>query len=194
MRTKTVLALGLLLTLASAGCARGSGNDPGVATANGANPTASASASAAAGDNTDIALKFAQCMRAQGMTWFPDPQAGGKMSVRIPSSVTKEKMDAATEACKKYAPNGGAAPKMDAAALEKMRQYAECMRENGVANFPDPSAGGGLSIDLGKLGMSPDDPKFVAADKACSKYTPAGGSTGTANGSGSGQSLSGASS
>jgi hypothetical protein len=175
MRTRTVLALGLLLTMASAGCARdGNGDDTGVATANGGNPTASASASAATGDNADAALKFSQCMREHGMTWFPDPKPGGEMAVNIPPGAPKDKVDAAMEACKKYAPNGGEPPKMDAAAIEQARQMAKCMRENGVPNFPDPDANGQLKIDGNKLGAGPGDSTFEKADKICSKYRPAG--------------------
>lgn len=175
MRTRMVLALGLLLTMASAGCARdGNGNDPSVASANGANPTASASASAATGDNADAGLKFAQCMRQHGITEFPDPKPGGEMAVKISPNTPKQKMDAAMEACKKYAPNGGNPPKMDAAAIEQARQMAKCMRENGVPNFPDPDPNGLFKIDGNKLGTGPGDAKFDAAEKACAQYRPSG--------------------
>jgi len=173
-RNKTVLALSLLLSLATAGCARGGDDNTGVATANGGNPTASASASAATGDNGDNALKFSQCMREQGMTWFPDPKPGGGLQINIPQGTDKAKVDKAMEACKEYAPNGGDAPKMDPAAIEQARQMAKCMRENGVKNFPDPQPDGSLQLDGDKVGMGPGDPTFDAADKACSKYRPSG--------------------
>ena len=172
-----VLALGLLLTLVSAGCARGGTDDTGVATASGAKPTASASASAAPGDDTDAPVKFAQCMRAEGISWFPDPKPGGGMSVSIPNGTDKAKVDKAMEACKKYAPNGGVAPKPDAAALEQARQMSKCMRENGVPKFPDPKADGSIQIDGSKVGMGPGDPTFDAAEKACAKYQPKGAVT-----------------
>lgn len=180
MRTRMVLALGLLLTMASAGCARdGNSNDTGVASANGGNPTASASASAATGDNAESALKFSQCMREHGLTWFPDPTSDGKMAVKIPQGTPKEKVDAAQEACKKYAPNGGQPPKLDAAALEQARQMSKCMRENGVPNFPDPDPNGQLKVDGNKVGVGPGDPKFDAAQKACAKYQMGGPGGGT---------------
>jgi hypothetical protein len=173
MRTRMVLALGLLLTMASAGCARDdNGNDPTVASAVGGNPTASASASAAADAASE--MTFAQCMRAHGMTWFPDSKSDGGMAVNIPKDTPKAKMDAAQEACKKYLPNGGEPAKLDAAALEQARQVAKCMRENGVPNFPDPDANGDTSIDGNKVGGGPGDPGFDAAAKACAKYQPVG--------------------
>jgi len=178
MRTRTLLALSLLLMAVPAGCARGSTDDTGVATANGGgNPTASASASAGTDDNTDMALKFAQCMRQNGITWFPDPKPGGGMSVGVPKGVDQAKVDKAMEACKKYAPNGGVAPKPDAAMLEMARQMAKCMRENGVPKFPDPKPDGSIQINGNEVGMGPGDPTFDAAEKACSKYVPKGAVT-----------------
>jgi len=177
MRTRTLLALSLLLIAVPAGCARGSTDDTGVATANGGNPTASASASAGTGDNADVALKFAQCMRQNGLSWFPDPKPGGGMELSPPKGTDLAKVDKAIEACKKYAPNGGDAPKPDAAAIEQARQMAKCMRENGVPKFPDPKADGSIRIDGSKVGMGPGDPTFDAAEKACAKYQPKGAVT-----------------
>jgi hypothetical protein len=62
---------------------------------------------------------------------------------------------------------------------ETALKYARCMRGQGV-NMPDPklSGNGGLTFQAGPgpksnssgrtgLGVSPDSPKFQAADKAC---------------------------
>ena len=46
------------------------------------------------------------------------------------------------------------------------------MRSDGVANFPDPSTGGGISISSGS-GIDPNSPQFQAAGKACRQYFPA---------------------
>jgi hypothetical protein len=56
--------------------------------------------------------------------------------------------------------------------LEQMRQMAKCMRENGVPDFPDPSAEGGIRLDAGKLGAGPGDPVFDKAQQKCDKYMP----------------------
>jgi len=168
MRTTRILALGLLLT-AVAGCA-GTNGGAQVASAGGATPTASTSAAAARDE--DAPLKFAQCMREQGITWFPDPDAGGRTSIKVPESQSKEKFEAAMTACNKYAPNGGDHGKADPEQLEQARQMAKCMRENGVKNFPDPQPDGSLRIDGGKVGMGPGDPTFDKAEQACAKYLP----------------------
>ena len=171
MRTRTVLALSLLLPTALAGCARGAtGNDPGVASAANGKPTPSASVSAQPAG--DAPLKYSQCMREHGMTWFPDPKKDGEMTLRIPDGIDKSKMDAAEQACRQWAPNGGNAPKLDAAALEQLRLMAKCMRENGVPNFPDPKPDGQLAISADQVGAGPGDPTFDKAEKICDKYRP----------------------
>ncbi|HEV8173805.1 MAG TPA: hypothetical protein VGP91_09155 [Actinoplanes sp.] len=173
MRTTGALALMLMLTLA--GCAARNGGD-GVATANG-KPTATASSQPSTNDE-DAPLKFAQCMRQHGMSWFPDPQPGSRgMQIKIPPGQDKAKVDAAMEACKKYMPGGGEPGKLDPQALEQARQMAKCMREHGVPNFPDPNANGQIQIDGNKLGMAPGDPTFDAAEKACAQYAPKGSAT-----------------
>jgi hypothetical protein len=175
MRTWRILALGVLLTAAAAGCGGPAVGDQ-VASAGGT-PTASGAAASAAADqrDEDAPLKFAQCMREHGMTWFPDPQPGGGIQIKIPKGMDKEKFDAAMEACKKWAPDGGDHGPADPQMLEQARQMAKCMRENGVENFPDPQPDGSLRVDGGKVGMGPGDPTFDKAEQACSKFMPGAG-------------------
>jgi len=169
MRIRTALALSLLLTLA--GCAAPTDGN-GVATVAG-KPTATAPSATAATNDRDAQLKFAQCMREHGMTWFkdPDPSVNG-VRINVPAGQDKAKVDAAMAACKKFMPNGGTPPKMSPEMLEQGRQMAKCMREHGFPNFPDPKPDGGIQIDGNKLGGGPGQPKFDAAEKACDKYRP----------------------
>jgi hypothetical protein len=164
----------LILLLMLAGCAART-DGTGVATAAG-KPTATASSAPAAQNDKDAQLKFSQCMREQGITWFPDPKpGGGGMQIQVPQGTDKTKMDAAMAACKKYMPNGGEPPKPDAATLEQMRQMSKCMRENGVPNFPDPNPNGQMQLDANKLGgVGPGNATFDAAQKKCEKYAPKG--------------------
>jgi hypothetical protein len=168
MRTARVLALGLLLTLAASGCGKADDDGGGVASAGGtATPTSSA---AAAEQEADAPLKFSQCMREQGITWFPDPEPAGKgMRLAIPKGADKGKMEKAMEACKKYAPNGGEPRKLNPEELEKARQMAQCMRDHGVKDFPDPQPDGNIRM-LGDKG--PGDPTFDKAMEACQQYGP----------------------
>jgi hypothetical protein len=157
--------------LGLAGCGGAGAKDPQVASAQ--TSTAKPSASASASADPDAMLHFSQCMRAQGITWFPDP-VDGKMEVAAPKGTDHTKMDAAQEACKKFLPNGGEPPKMSAEQLEQARNMAKCMRENGIPNFPDPDPNGELAIDASKLGAGPGDPTFDKAEKACAQYAPKG--------------------
>jgi hypothetical protein len=186
MRLRMVLAVGLMLALASAGCAHGTDDSAGVATAQSGAPAASSSPTSAAGHDEATALKFSQCMRQHGMTWFPDPQTDGRLTITLPKGVTPEKLKVAQEACKQYAPGGPSDGKADPKAVEQARKVAQCMRENGVPNFPDPDPNGGITIDKNKLGTGPGDPTFDKADAACSKFRPSpppgSGGTGKSDG------------
>jgi len=53
--------------------------------------------------------------------------------------------------------------------------FAQCMRDHGITNFPDPTSEGDLEFDAGALGLLADSPQFQAADEACKKYLPNGG-------------------
>ncbi len=58
------------------------------------------------------------------------------------------------------------------ASVNPQLAFAECMRSHGVANFPDPSAGGAINIP-DALGHSP---AFQSAAQTCrSKLRPGGG-------------------
>lgn len=175
MRISGTWRLGLVLAVAVAGCGQAPAGDR-VASAGGT-PTAGASTAAAAGGgDKDRALRFSQCMRDQGLTWFPDPEpVGGGLRLELPKGTDKAKVDAAMAACKKYSPDGGERKPADPQQLERMRQMAQCMRDNGVLKFPDPDPDGGLRIDGGKLGMGPGDPTFDKAERACAKYGPGDG-------------------
>lgn len=174
MRTRKGLVWALL-ALTLAGCGTADDGD-GVATADGRGK-ASSSATADGLTDRERVLKFAKCMRENGVPDFPDPEIDeeGRTQMKMGEGGTpREKVDAAMQKCKKHLPNGGEPPKPDPEQLEKLRKYAKCMRENGVPDFPDPDPDGGLRIDGDKLDIKPDDPRFQAAEKACAKYGPDG--------------------
>ena len=49
--------------------------------------------------------------------------------------------------------------------LEALVKFSQCMRENGVADFPDPDAGGGYN--LRGISSGPNDPRIAAAMDIC---------------------------
>ena len=57
--------------------------------------------------------------------------------------------------------------------------YSQCMRSNGVANFPDPQALGGGSFKLHVQRDAISNPRFQAASSACKHLLPAVGQVGS---------------
>jgi hypothetical protein len=57
----------------------------------------------------------------------------------------------------------------DTANAQKAVKFAECMRANGVSEFPDPSASGGFTIDgiVNGSSLDPNTPAFEQAISAC---------------------------
>jgi len=196
-----------------AGCG-GGGKSPGVANVSTSSTTSSHSSSTASGSggstalsgggpqsgsapggpqsgfaiasaNPQQALKLSECMRANGVPNFPDPNGQGVIQGNSsegldPSSPQFQK---AQRTCAKDAPGGGAAPspaqmaKAQAAALA----FSKCMRSHGEPDFPDPqfSSGGGVSIKIsahagggGNNGLDPRSPIFQKAQQACGSLLP----------------------
>lgn len=50
--------------------------------------------------------------------------------------------------------------------------FSQCMRTNGVPNFPDPKGGGGIQLSAG---MNPKAPAFESAQAKCKHLLPGGG-------------------
>jgi hypothetical protein len=166
----------LVLTLAVAACA-GGGNDPsdGVASLGGSD-TPTSTTRPGGGDLKQAALAYARCMREHGID-MPDPKFDGneRVAQQLPAGVGPDdpKFKAAHQACKQHLPGGGEPQKVDPQVQRQMLAFARCMREHGV-NIPDPKPGGGIEIGP-EAGVSPDDPKFKAAQRACQQYEPKGG-------------------
>jgi hypothetical protein len=90
-----------------------------------------------------------------------------------PSSVARIGKTTSTIA----APPAGTTPTNSAIAAkqyERALKYSQCMRAHGIADFPDPSAGGGIQLSAGgpNSDLNPGNPTFVAAQNACQKYSP----------------------
>ena len=105
--------------------------------------------------NAQKAVKFAKCMRRNGVSEFPDPGASGKLT--IDGVVNGSSLDPgapafkqAISACKALEPAGfmgsKRSPRQQSAGLE----FARCIRENGVRDFPDPTPNGPL-VDTNRI-------------------------------------------
>lgn len=160
-------AAGIVLLTAACGgspAATGSGNSSSAGSSPGS-PQAT-------GSPQSRQLAFARCMRAHGITDFPDsgspiqPSPGSDLNPDNPT------YQAARQACRALQPVMHPDPSQAAQSLADALKFARCMREHGITNYPDPGPhsgpGGGPGIDL--RGVDVHSPQFQAATGACRQY------------------------
>lgn len=125
--TATALAL---ITAVGAGCGSSPGSDGG-GSASGATERPAPS--------REQAVKFAECLRQNGVSDYPDPDASGETSygVSVPVSV----WTSAVRACKDLQPPGALSAEMTPEEQDDALLFAECVRGNGIKDFPDPVDG-----------------------------------------------------
>ncbi len=161
MRTKLrPLAALVMIALISAGCSNApadTGNE---------NNTA---------DTTQYAkaVKFSECMRKNGVRKFPDPDASGRLTIDQvvndssvdPNSPAWKK---AITACKDLQPSGFTGNKRSAGDQKKALKFAQCIRDNGVKDFPDPDPDGPL-VDTNRIPSSATDGGMSTLNAAMKK-------------------------
>ena len=96
-------------------------------------------------------MKFAECMRANGVPHFPDPDPKGEVNFGV--DVTPEVFTKAVDACKALKPPGALSSKRTPKEQSASLRFAQCVREHGVKDFPDPVNGEPL-IDTTKIPSS----------------------------------------
>ena len=114
---------------------------------------------------------FSGCMRANGEPSFPDPNAQGVISADSLDRGSAQ-FQRALQACRKDMPGGTPTPAQQAQDLRQGLALSDCMRRNGVPNFPDPrsGAGGAMVIRIApNSGIDPQSPQFQKAQQACRK-------------------------
>ncbi|HEU5161475.1 MAG TPA: hypothetical protein VFU43_31075 [Streptosporangiaceae bacterium] len=165
--TPPLVALAIFLPMLAA-CG-GSGDSSGGSGAT--TPPAAAAGGGAAGEDTDQYVKFAQCMRKNGLPQWPDPVDGTKFRLKLGTvDPNSPQFKAATRKCRPLAPPGwGGDSTLSPAEQARALKYAQCMRKNGVPKFRDPQGG---ALDPGDV--DPDSPQFKAADQKCQSLRPTG--------------------
>jgi hypothetical protein len=134
-------------------------------------------------------LKFSQCMRANGVSNFPDPGSTGGVQINQSSNVNggspttsingvevnSPDFHTASAKCQHLMPQP---PPLSAAQVARIRaqglKLAQCMRAHGV-NFADPDiqagpGGRGIQVKIGGGGpgsVDPQSPAFQSAMRAC---------------------------
>ncbi|MGP3960148.1 hypothetical protein ACTWPT_29490 [Nonomuraea sp. 3N208] len=161
MRARALITLAAA-TMLLAGCGGAAAGGSDVASVTGTGNQAAASPKPSE-DPHERALKYAQCMRENGID-MPDPEPGKGVMMRLDKNTPRETMQKAQEACKQYAPSGQTAGGGDPKRAEALRKVAQCMRDNGVEKYPDPE--GGMMRITGDVGQDPD---FKSAQEKCQK-------------------------
>jgi hypothetical protein len=172
MTSRPLIALAVLTALAGGLAACSSGGR--------ATPAASASS---AGTNVEqqalaVGRRFGQCGRDHGFPNFPDPVIyRGKLGYPDAPQETRdqEQQVLAIPECKailgETPPLPDNRPAPSAADLRKLRDFAKCVREHGIPEWPDPKSDGTFPI-LGTpiQAEAKTSQRFQSATEACRQY------------------------
>jgi hypothetical protein len=178
MRRPTVPLVTLVIFVVMVGACSSAPKSPGVA-GQGSTNTNRAPAN---GPQSSRALaemtSYSRCMRSHGISDFPDPTPnpggpGGSFSwsghgENDDLDPNNPRYQAANKACQQLLPDGGQVPAPSAQLLAEEVRLAACMRDHGVASFPDPDNANG-AFDLG--GIDRTTPKYQAAFATCQSAT-----------------------
>jgi len=143
--SRTLRPVAALATIAMVALISACGSNAPDATGSGSNTAA----------NVQQAVKFAQCMRDNGVSQFPDPDASGALTIENvvngssvdPNSATFQQ---ALSACRDLEPAGFMGQKRSAQQQAAALKFAQCIRDNGVKDFPDPGPNDPL-IDTNRI-------------------------------------------
>jgi len=150
----------------------------------GGDPSASSGTAGGSSSNQSSAnqsgIAFASCMRANGVPNFPDSaisDTNGRVELNIPSGLdtNSSQFKSAMQTCRKDLPNGGSSGggSSSGSSAQQVIKFANCMRANGVPNFPEPNSQG-QELITGGSGLNPNSPQFQSAMQTCQHLLPAG--------------------
>jgi hypothetical protein len=108
-----------------------------------------------AASTNEKAAKFAECMRENGVGDFPDPDGSGQFTIDAIANgsgvdPSTPAFDQAISACKDLEPAGFTGHTRSAEEQDAGLRFAQCIRENGVSDFPDPGPGAPL-VDTNRI-------------------------------------------
>ena len=161
-RAAAVVGLGVVLLAGLAGCSTSGSSQAGATTTT---------------RQQDVAAvwhELVACARANGMPNLPDPQIDSNGRASFPDD-TPDPPASVRRACQsiydRLPPSARGEEERPPADIQALLRFARCMREHGVADFPDPKADGafplaGTSLARGKT------PQLVRAMRACGQLNP----------------------
>jgi hypothetical protein len=173
MRTLRYAAGVLLVLLALAGCGRGGPTTP---------------ATTSDGDVLALGRQIAQCFRDNGIPDFPDPvveqghiRLPGDAENEIQSRYPEQTLQQVQSACQSLIDqlpdsaiesSGGDTDRRDAGPqdVDALRQWAECLRQHGFPDWPDPKADGSFPKGSTPIETEGKSDRMIAAAQACQQY------------------------
>jgi hypothetical protein len=159
-RAAVGVGLGVLLLAGLAGCSASGGS--------GATSTTSGQQNAAA-----VWRELVRCARANGMPNLPDPQLDSNGRANFPNG-TPDPPARVRRACQaiydRLPPSARGDEERPPVDMQALLRFARCMREHGVADFPDPDAEGNFNAPAGAT--DPKSPRFKSALQACRQLDP----------------------
>ena len=119
----------------------------GSTTTNGASPGGGGIPAGASPSARQGLARFAACIRAHGVPGFPDPNAQGMFDVGGNSGIdpSSPQFQAAEKKCQSLEPPGWQpTPQQTAKIYQQASAFAECMRGQGIRDFPNPTLSNGV--------------------------------------------------
>jgi hypothetical protein len=158
----------------------------GLAGCHGKSPAAPSAAASGLNEAQIVAIlqEYTQCMRDHGIPGFQQPKlVNGKIQGGgAPGDLDKDTVGAAEKACKPIADrlpdsmwgsqNNGQDP--TAAELDKLRQWAACLRQHGLPDWPDPDSRGRFAVGGTPMDNALKSDSGKDARDACRQYNDGG--------------------
>jgi hypothetical protein len=158
---RAAVGVGLIVVLLLAGCSAAGGSGAATTTTSGQQDAAA------------VWRELVRCARANGMPNLPDPQIDSNGRANFPNG-TPDPPASVRRACQSIYDRLPASARDETerppADMQALLRYARCMREHGVADFPDPDAGGNFRAPAGST--DPKTPSFQRAMQACRQLDP----------------------
>jgi hypothetical protein len=119
------------------------------------------------------AVKFSECMRRNGVSQFPDPGASGRLTIDAVANgssldTSTPAFEQAISACKNLEPAGFMGSKRSSQQQQAALKFAQCVRTNGVPDFPDPIPNGPL-VDTNRIPSAANPGGMSALNAAMQK-------------------------
>jgi len=143
------------------------------ACSSGGSQSAAGSAGAGQGRSPDAqTAAIVQCYRTHGDPTFPDP-VYDPSDGRWHFATSPGSAPASTrQACQHLFPAVNASPPVPQAQFQQLVRLAQCIRQHGVASWPDPDPDGAFGLPPS---LQKKTPAYARAAQACARLMPSGG-------------------